>query len=172
MTNTASKCDYPLWGALVDACDEYARSSGWRFALADFMALDAPGETPSLRESKLAAMPVALDFAERARASAAALASGAETPALIVEFQACQRLVATEAVYNSMVATVNAVGLGGEDADGVCKHDEDAAAYHDMSQPVEVIARRLLAYHASVESQPELRDARQRRLLHASFIVE
>merc|ERR1719453_1867333 len=93
-----------------------------------------------------------------------------------------------------MVATVSAVGLGSssdrtltappsvedhetarwrsqaplaEDAD-----DPDAFSYQDMSQPIEVIARRLRRHHARLLSSADAWGERQRRLLHASFIVE
>ena len=57
-------------------------------------------------------MPMALEYGDRIRACLDACNDGAEPPRLLTEFQACQRLVASEAVYNSMVATVTAVGLG------------------------------------------------------------
>lgn len=126
-------------------------------------------------------MPMALEYADRLRACNAAIAAGAEPPRLLAEFQAAQRFVASEAVYNSMIATVTAVGLGDsseaeDDAKAtegdVADDDPERYAYHDMTQPVELIARRLLAYHARVQASPAMRDERQTRLLHASFIVE
>ena len=102
-----------------------------------------------------------------------------------------------EAVYNSMVATVTAVGLGSPGGDPVrtavppteehetarwrpsavtddalAMDDPDAYSYQDMSQPIEVIARRLRRYHERLTGSAESWSERQRRLLHASFIVE
>lgn len=100
----------------------------------------------------------------------------------------------SEAVYNSMVATASAVGLSppvteeqrraaaanplapppsapvAEEA--AESSDPEAFSYQDMSQPIEIIARRLQRYHARLVSNPAMWAERQRRLLHASFIVE
>lgn len=141
-------------------------------------------------------MPIALEYADRVRACAAACANGAAKPRLVSEFEACQRLVANEAVYNSMLATVKAVGLGSvgdtagvggpgtemlpqtaaeSERESLPSSDEagaDDCAYHDMSQPVEVIARRLLAHERRLQTTPVLHAEKQRRALQASFIVE
>merc|ERR1719473_2178799 len=87
-----------------------------------------------------------------------------------------------------MVATIAAVGLGSQLAAEAASTATDAStsstdkdddeddperfAFHDMTQPVEVIAKRLLAYNAHLEASPEQREERQARLLHASFVVE
>lgn len=153
----------------------------------------SPGND-KLRMAQEQAMPMALDYADRVKACLEASKNGAEPPRLLTEFQACQRLVASEAVYNSMVATVTAVGLGAP-SDGRLPStapavedyetarwrpsasvddtdDADAFSYQDMSQPIEVIAARLRRYHARLTASAESWDERQRRLLHASFIVE
>jgi len=176
VTNPDFSTDYTEWKALLAACESYATLSGWRFVLADFMRMDRR-ETPGMAEARERAMPMALEFADRARACAAAVSAGAEPPRLYSEFQVCQRYVAREAVYNSMIATIAAVGLGeaGSSASAGGESDADDPerfAFHDMTQPVEVIARRLLAYNAHVEGSPEAAKARHQRLLHASFVVE
>lgn len=179
------------WAPLVGACEAYAKLCGWRFIKADFMNLQKQMENTALREAQEHAMPMALHYADRIQSCLGAWQAGAEPSRLLTEFQACQRLVASEAVYNSMVATVSAVGLGSSDphtasAPSVEDHetarwrsqatndpdDPDAFSYQDMSQPIEVIARRLRRYHARLVSSPESWEERQRRLLHASFIVE
>lgn len=192
-------CAFEEWRPLLAACDSYASLTGWRFVLADFMHLQGR-ESSDLRAARELAMPLALDFADRVRACAAAVADGAAKPRLITEFEACQRIVATEAVYNSMVATVRAVGLSSSAAEGAsggggpgaemlpllggcaslsisaaaseAEEDADSFAYQDMSQPIEVIARRLLAHEARLQAMPAVRDEKQRRALHASFFVE
>jgi len=82
-----------------------------------------------------------------------------------------------------MLATVTAVGLvesiGGAGGSGTEMHsrsldeaDDDAFAYHDMSQPIEIIARRLCAFEARLRASADLHAEKQRRTLQASFIVE
>ena len=223
-------CVWREWAALIEACSEYAALSGWRFVGHDFLNLDSPASS-AVRAAKTRALPTALEYADRVRSCAAAAivaaAAGEPPPELVSEFQACQRLVASEAVYNSMVATLAAVGLSprrGQDeeakeGDGAASPaaasdagakggagaaavpDEEAMAYHDMTQPIEVaprphtqctartvhppsahcrvrascapqvVARRLSAHVSLMEATPVLRDERQRRLLQASFIV-
>lgn len=187
------------WAALVGACEAYATLCGWRFVKADFMNLQKNrGEhRDAMRAAQERAMPMALEYGDRIRACLDACNDGAEPPRLLTEFQACQRLVASEAVYNSMVATVTAVGLGSPGGDPVrtavppteehetarwrpsavtddalAMDDPDAYSYQDMSQPIEVIARRLRRYHERLTGSAESWSERQRRLLHASFIVE
>jgi len=178
---SADKYDtaYVEWRPLLAACEVYAQLSGWRFVRADFMRLESKGESEELRTAREQAMPMALEFADRVASCKQALAEGAEPPRLLTEFQVCQRLVATEAVFNSMVATIAAVGLEeGAGAsmrtalDGNNNEDPDRYAFQDMTQPVEVIARRLLAYRELVEGEPSAREERRRRLLQASFVVE
>ena len=173
-------CVWPHWAELVDAARAYATLTGWRFTVADFMSglSEAKPQSEETRVAKAEAMPMALEFADRIKAcldAATTAAAGEQPPLLIAEFGACQRLVAAEAVYNSMVATLAAVGLGSDASfnqlpGGV--PDEDAMAYQDMTQPIEVVAARLAAHAALMERSPEVRDERRRRLMHASFIVE
>jgi len=172
-------CDFAEWSPLLSACEKYATLCGWRFVLAEFMKLDNKHDSDELREAREKAMPMALAFADRVRAVSAACGDGATAPRLLSEFQACQRLVASEAVYNSMVATIAAVGLGDDDqrahGDGKACEDEDDEehyAYQDMSRPIEVVARRLRAHHARLQASGSMHEHRQRRLLHASFVVE
>lgn len=167
------------WRALLVACESYAILTGWRFVLADLMRLDQPSDSDAMRATRERAIPTALEYADRLQACKAALDGGCtQPPRLLDEFKACQRLVASEAVYNSMIATISAVGLAeehkddGEEGAAPAGAPEDAAPYHDMSQPVEVIARRLRAHHARVEASPALAEERRTRLMHASFIVE
>jgi hypothetical protein len=191
------------WSPLVAACGSYAKLCGWRFVRADFMnmnrvrALGSEPQSPGnddLRMAQEQAMPMALEYADRVKACLEASKCGAEPPRLLTEFQACQRLVASEAVYNSMVATVTAVGLGAPSTERAAStapavedyetarwrpcaaaddtDDSDAFSYQDMSQPIEVIAARLRRYHERLTGNAESWDERQRRLLHASFIVE
>ena len=177
LTSPCSDSAYVEWRELLTACENYARLTGWRFVGDDFMRLDQRHENDDLRAAREAAMPTALEYADRVRACADAAATGAEPPRLLADFQAAQRLVASEAVYNSMVATIAAVGLGSEtSSEASSSSDDDDSpdrfAYHDMTQPVEIIAKRLQAYHANVEASPALAHERRSRLLHASFIVE
>ena len=106
---------YPEWRSLLAACEPYAAISGWRFVLTDFMRLDGR-EAAGVAEARQKAMPMALEYADRVRACIAAQREGAEAPRLLTEFQACQRHVAREAVYNSMMATITAVGLSEQPA--------------------------------------------------------
>ena len=62
---------------------------------------------------------------------------------------------------------MGAAGQGGGGEDEV-----DALSYQDMSQPIHVIARRLHSYDAHLRASAEVWQERQRRLLHASFVVE
>ena len=185
-------CDFPEWRRLLDACEEYAKLRGWRFVESDFMNLAERHEVAELVAARERAMPVALEYGDRVRACTTACAEGAEPPRLVAEFEACQRLVSAEAVYNSMLATVAAVGLGepleagdggDDDAAGAAAgapapggggddDEADALSYQDMSQPVEVIARRLCAYDARLRAAADVWQERRRRLLHASFVVE
>jgi len=164
------------WRALLVACHDYAVISGWRFVNADFMNLSQKRhEKDGLNAARERGLPMALEYADRIRACVEATRSGAPPPRLVEEFQACQRLVSQEAVYNSMIATVKAIGLGepAPAAEAASAAEEgDALAYQDMSQPIEVIARRLIAYHTSMQDSPGMLEERQERLLHASFIVE
>jgi len=186
----AESSPFEEWRALLVACEDYANLTGWRFVLSDFMAFQERQGTEALNAAREAAMPTALDYADRVRSCATACSDGAAKPHLITEFEACQRIVATEAIYNSMLATVRAVGLGGVDVDAggggsgtemvpqlggpddVPDDEADAFAYHDMSQPIEVIARRLVAHERRLRATPEVHAEKQRRALHASFIVE
>uniref|UniRef100_A0A7S4BLY1 Uncharacterized protein n=2 Tax=Chrysotila carterae TaxID=13221 RepID=A0A7S4BLY1_CHRCT len=78
---------------------------------------------------------------------------------------------------NSMHAMCRALGLeealkkerlaSGDAADGA----DDDCAYQDVTQPLEVIARRLFNYKAMVESDANA-ELRRRRILEATFIVE
>lgn len=172
-------CDFAEWSPLLSACEKYAALCGWRFVLADFMKLGNEHDSDEFRQAREKAMPMALAYADRVRAIGAACGDGAAAPRLLTEFQVCQRLVASEAVYNSMVATIAAVGLGDDDqrahGDGkACggEDEEEQYAYQDMSQPIEVVARRLRAHHARLQASGSMHEHRQRRLLHASFVVE
>ena len=176
------QCAFEEWRPLLAACDAYASMTGWRFVLSDFMQLQGR-DSDELRAARESAMPMALEFADRVRGCVGSYADGATKPRLVTEFEACQRLVSTEAVYNSMLATVTAVGLvesiGGAGGSGTEMHsrsldeaDDDAFAYHDMSQPIEIIARRLCAFEARLRASADLHAEKQRRTLQASFIVE
>lgn len=171
-----SQTPWQEWRALLVACHDYAVISGWRFVNADFMNLSQKRhEKDGLNAARERGLPMALEYADRIRACVEATRSGAPPPRLVEEFQACQRLVSQEAVYNSMIATVKAIGLGepapaAEEASAA--EEGDALAFQDMSQPIEVIARRLIAYHTSMQDSPGMLEERQERLLHASFIVE
>ena len=170
----AESCVWTHWRELIDAAGPYAKLTGWRFVLHDFMALDRPQDPAELRAARARAMPTVVEFGERVRACAAALESAAPSappPELVSEFRACQRLVASEAVYNSMLATLRAVGLGDENVGGEVP-DEEAMMYHDMSQPMPVVARRLCAHAALMRASPDAADERSRRVRHASFVVE
>ena len=194
------ECAFEEWRPLLAACDAYASLTGWRFVLSDFMRLQGR-DSDELRAARESAMPMALEFADRVRGCAGSYAGGATKPRLVTEFEACQRLVSTEAVYNSMLATVTAVGLvesiGGAGAGGdgsgtemraqpglrsrvgtsggpasFDDADDDAFAYQDMTQPIEIIARRLCAFEARLRASADLHAEKQRRTLQASFIVE
>jgi len=171
VSHSAESCPWQEWKELLVACHDYAVLSGWRFVLADFMNLSQRRhEADGLNAAREHAMPTALDFGDRVRACSEACKTGAAPTRLVDEFKACQRLVSSEAVYNSMVATIAAIGLG--PGSGEVKDDDEALAYQDMTQPIEVIARRLNAYHRRVRDSAGMFEERQARLLHASFIVE
>jgi len=195
---------YPHWAELVDACEDYAALSGWRFVRSDFMRLD--DDPPSAnaatgkreKEEKAArarAMPVALDFGDRVRALASAPPRARDSDPLYGEFALCQKLVASEAIYNSMLATCKALGVLPPPEGSLGQGEGSPAAsstrarpsalsprasapvgpemsYQDTSQPLPVIAQRLANYHAMVASRPAVAAHRRDRLLHASFIVD
>lgn len=200
VAETTYSTAFPEWRDLLAMCDEYASLTGWRFVKQDFMnmGMAAHDDMDKIRAARERAMPVALEYAHRIAAIIEATKAGAEPTRLLTEFDACQRLVASEAVYNSVCATLTAVGLGdfgggivassrkspplppppppppaNGSADGAADEDDpEECAYQDMSQPIEVIARRLRAYQRKVLSSTAFADERQQRALHASFIVE
>ena len=66
---------YPHWAELLEACEEFAVLSGWRFILVDFMRMDAADGTagaPIEAAARARAMPTALHYADRVRARRAA----------------------------------------------------------------------------------------------------
>ena len=173
--NEAFECAFPEWRPLIAACNDYARLTGWRFVLSDFMNLSQRCQSPELCAARELALPMSLEYGDRVRACIAATAEGAHPPRLLEEFMACQRLVSTEAVYNSMLATIKAVGLGeagtSEATAEASELEGDALAFQDMSQPIQVIATRLTAYDRWMQANG-LQEERQQRLLQSSFIVE
>ena len=159
--------EYPTWQPLLDACEDYARLSGWRFSRAEFMNLERQ-PSGALHAARVKAMPVALDYGERV-AKVAAQHAAPEASALLGEFCQCQRLVANEALHKTMLSTCCALGL---DAESLGIKDEDeggSCAYQDLSQPFEEIARRL---HRHERATAAVRPAREARALSASFVVE
>jgi hypothetical protein len=157
------------WQPLLIACDDYARLSGWRFTLAEFMRMDGEAQRPELHAARIRAMPTALEYADRVTRLVSSQVPPEQSP-LLGEFCACQRLVASEAIYRTMLSTVTALGLTRE-AVAAQKSDDDgeSCAYQDLSVPLEEIARRLHRYDST---HAELREARKTRLHAASFIVE
>ncbi|KAJ1616270.1 hypothetical protein T492DRAFT_23224 [Pavlovales sp. CCMP2436] len=132
---------YPHWAELLDACEDFAALSGWRFILSDFMRMEAADGsvgTPRVAAAMAQAMPTALHYAD-------------------------QVAVLTRA---SMVATCRALGLlpsppsrtpdGGPPpapplpVGGADRQTADSQMdYQDTTQPLTVIASRL-ANHAKV----------------------
>mmetsp|Transcript_18435 Transcript_18435/g.49574 ORF Transcript_18435/g.49574 Transcript_18435/m.49574 type:complete len:289 (+) Transcript_18435:112-978(+) len=172
---------YPHWAELVDACEDYAALSGWRFVLSDFMRLDdasAPDDAHASdrdkqeAEARRRAMPVALTFADDVRALAALPLSAREDSPFYGEFLLCQRLVASEAIFNSMVATCNALGVMPKAEEMPASGGEPDTAYQDTSRPLPAIAQCLANALAARERHPHLGVQRKDRLLHASFIVD
>ena len=100
---------------------------------------------------------------------------------LLEEFRLCERLVAQEAVFNSMLSTCRALGL--------CKPNAaistaaagsmvgslagvDGCAWQDMSVSLEHVARRLDNFVLMLEREPRIKAQRSDRLLQANFVVE
>lgn len=163
-------CHFTNWADLITACNVYATLSGWRFVKSEFMNLEAPQVSREMHQARLDAMPMVLDFADRVGEASA-------DSELIAEFIHCQKIVATAAVFNSMVATCKALALPGFDEDTCVKSadnsDDDAdCSYQDVSQPLEVIADRILNYLSLLDANEELRSVRNARLMQASFITE
>jgi len=127
------------------------------------MQLEGPRAEGPIHEARVRAMPTVLEYGD--------LVGGMKPgSALASEFELCQRLVAAEAVHNSMVATCQALSLLREpetegDADG-------DRAFEDVSQPLEAIAVCLANFRAFLLANPQLADERQQRLLRATFVVE
>mmetsp|Transcript_18805 Transcript_18805/g.48447 ORF Transcript_18805/g.48447 Transcript_18805/m.48447 type:complete len:355 (+) Transcript_18805:203-1267(+) len=175
---------FPHWAELLEACEEYSTISGWRFLLYDFMRLD-DNLSAAERSAREAALPVALQYADDVKALVRAHPNARMRSPLFAEFVLCQKLVASEAIYNSMVATCRALGLlparggappGAPAAAAMAQQTESeggvASAYHDTSQPLPEIARRLAAYAAALEAHPSAREQRRERLLRASFVSD
>ena len=70
LTSPCSDSAYVEWRELLTACEDYARLTGWRFVGDDFMRLDQRHENDDLRAAREAAMPTALEYADRVRACA------------------------------------------------------------------------------------------------------
>jgi len=157
--------DFLAWAPLLESCEEYARLSGWRFNLADFLDIDSgrgsAETTDFFYASKLNAMPMVLDWGERVQAARG------KRSALIEEFEYCQHLNTSEAVLNSMHAMCRALGF---DDDVLHAHNDNSCAYQDVTQPLPVIAKRLLNHRKALDAATDERS--RHRSLQASFIVE
>jgi hypothetical protein len=196
---------FPHWAGLLDACEEFAALSGWRFILADFMRMeeaDSSAGSPAQAAARARALPTALEYADRVAALVAMAPAEREASRLYAEFALCQRLVAKEAVHNSMVATCRALGLipmaakavpstaepnpAHADAEkgarrptavgaerGADDADESAGcAYEDTSQPLVVIAARLANHAAVLAREPGAATQLRERVLRASFVTD
>ena len=177
------------WHDLLDACTDYARASGWRYTPVDFMReLDVGGAERAGVACRAASTTVVLDWAERVAAVAREQTEGAAecdlgewAQRLLEEFRLCERLVAQEAVFNSMLSTCRALGL--------CKPNAaistaaagsmvgslagvDGCAWQDMSVSLEHVARRLDNFVLMLEREPRIKAQRSDRLLQANFVVE
>ena len=177
------------WHDLLDACTDYARASGWRYTPVDFMReLDVGGAERAGVACRAASTTVVLDWAERVAAVAREQTEGAAecdlgewAQRLLEEFRLCERLVAQEAVFNSMLSTCRALGL--------CKPNAaistaaagsmvgslagvDGCAWQDMSVSLEHVARRLDNFVLMIEREPRIKAQRSDRLLQANFVVE
>jgi hypothetical protein len=153
---------YPAWAELLEALEPYAQLSGFRFVLNDFMRMDDPKPSPELQAAQERAMPHVLDMGERL-ANIMGSGGSADTP-LIQEFELCQRKVAREAVYKTIIATCRALGI----YDTVPAADENAedagsCAFQDLSQPLEVVVRRLKNFEKQLDAVPGAREERERR---------
>ena len=168
------------WHDLLDACTDYARASGWRYTPVDFMReLDVGGAERAGVACRAASTTVVLDWAERVAAVAREQTEGAAecdlgewAQRLLEEFRLCERLVAQEAVFNSMLSTCRALGL--------CKPNAaistaaagsmvgslagvDGCAWQDMSVSLEHVARRLDNFVLMIEREPRIKAQRSDR---------
>uniref|UniRef100_A0A7S0L7G8 Uncharacterized protein n=1 Tax=Coccolithus braarudii TaxID=221442 RepID=A0A7S0L7G8_9EUKA len=155
-------CAFQSWAPLLTICAEYARLSGWRFQVDDFLDIDSNLHRggPAMHAARVKAMPTILDWGERVQA----IAVSGQRSGLLDEFLLCQRLTTSEAVVNSMAAMACALGL--DESTLLSQVDDESCAYQDVSQPLPVIARRLVNYRRA------LGNANEARLLQASFVVE
>eukprot|EP00310_Coccolithus_braarudii_P019998 CAMPEP_0183343268 /NCGR_PEP_ID=MMETSP0164_2-20130417/9216_1 /TAXON_ID=221442 /ORGANISM="Coccolithus pelagicus ssp braarudi, Strain PLY182g" /LENGTH=446 /DNA_ID=CAMNT_0025514047 /DNA_START=14 /DNA_END=1354 /DNA_ORIENTATION=- len=177
------------WAALLGACEPYAKMRGWRFDLQDLLDMDAE----SGQEARAKALPMALAYADRLAASPDSEA------AMRHEFRLCQKLVASDAVYNTAVTTCRALGLWAEDrvpaameeaeggsarTDEMTPLDEQANEASllphlpqallfalDFSEPLPKIARMLQAIESRLRESGADR-SRSELLYRASFVVE
>jgi len=162
---------YTAWRELLDALEPYAQITGWRFVLADFMRLDDPKPSPELTAAQERAMPVVLDFAERLQRIRAS-DNASESP-VMQEYELSQRKVAREAVYKTILATSRALGIYDNLPTPTAADDDDGScAYEDLSQPLEVIVRRLKTFEKQLDAVPGAREERDKRLLEATLVVE
>ena len=167
-----SACTFSNWANLVDACQDYAQKSGWRFNRVEFMRLDGPQPNAALHEARLRAMPAVLEYGQRLQSAAEVGSSESE---LLQEFLCCQKLVSSEAVLNAIISICKALELPGFDGKATAGRGSGSGfdvAYHDMTAPLEVIARRLRNHLAMIDANEEARERRNARVLQASFITE
>ena len=159
------------WADLLEAFTPYAQLTGWRFSLGDFMRIDDPKVSDELRAAQEQALPLALDFGDQLRALSKLPPSEANESPLLQEFELAARKVAREAVYKTMVATCKALSVSDARATfpaAASDEDPESCAYQDLSQPFEVIARRLQNYATALEAVPGAKEERDCRCAQAA----
>jgi len=151
------------WAELIAACRDYCQQSGWRFLTPDF-DFNSCGKTCTAEALavRMDCLPCVLDYARRLRSG------GDVYRGLIAEFRHCHRLLAEDAAFQIMHKTCGALGLEMDIDEQV---DPSDCAYHDMSQPLPLIAARLANFEAALQMGEIARQHRE-RLLHATFIVD
>jgi len=163
---SVQEASFPAWGPLLHACGPYARLSGMRFLSFDFDLWRWP-ETPSsfteALAARAAALPAILEFSQLLR-------EATEHSALMVEFRHCQRLLAGDAAYQMMLKSCLALGFPREDTN--VQVEPGDTAFQDVSEPLPVIAARLLNHAAAMELIEAADASSRRQLLQAAFIVD
>jgi hypothetical protein len=140
------------------------------------MTAEANTANPLVHAARVRALPAMHAFAGRLQEE-----SSVQKDDLIVEFSHCQRLVAAHAVYQTMLVTCRALNVLPSTTDGALHDDdrgggagdcavgdggcdgsdghgvragsasEEDCHFQDVSEPLEVIARRLHNYQARVK---------------------
>eukprot|EP00406_Dinophysis_acuminata_P064398 CAMPEP_0179286692 /NCGR_PEP_ID=MMETSP0797-20121207/39877_1 /TAXON_ID=47934 /ORGANISM="Dinophysis acuminata, Strain DAEP01" /LENGTH=216 /DNA_ID=CAMNT_0020995593 /DNA_START=66 /DNA_END=712 /DNA_ORIENTATION=- len=158
---------------LLHVSRAYTRLSGFRFHGRSFECISTDaydGHSQELQEeqedeliaAKLAALPAVREFEGRLQSGEAEL---------LEEVDRAFRLVMTESVRNSMIATCKELGMFPPSPPPSGVEDEDCS-YEDVSARFEVVAQRLYNDQARRCCSGDLGGRLVRRALTASFIVD